>query len=71
MTTTITLANDFHHTSTRVRPREGALSPRQVERVKRALCAPDCTCSGALGTRGPQERLLTLLPDGSALVERI
>ncbi len=63
--TNVTLTNDFHgtevtirtevlshiwHTST-IRPTLG-----QIKRAKRVLCGIDgCTCSGDLGTRGPQE----------------
>lgn len=62
MTTTkmIELRNDFHNTSVRVRA--GALSARTVRRVKATLCISagaelgGCTCSGALGVRGPQDR---------------
>ena len=50
------LTNDFHQTTTTVRAKKGDyLSPAQVKRIKRRLCPwHDCTCSGALGLRGPQ-----------------
>jgi len=54
----VTLSNDFHRTSVRVRVDKFPyhLTPSQVRRIRRALCGmPDCTCSGWLGVRGPQE----------------
>jgi hypothetical protein len=54
----ITLRNDFHNTEINVRADvdEGSitLTPSQIKRVERALCGMDCTCSGPLGVRGPQ-----------------
>ena len=45
--------NAYHNTRASVRP--GKLTPRQVERINRALCGvPGCRCSGPLGTRGSQ-----------------
>jgi hypothetical protein len=53
-TTTITLRNDFHNTSARVH--SGPISARTANRVRRELCGmSDCSCSGTLGTRGPQD----------------
>lgn len=50
----VTLKNDFHGTAATVLP--GKLSPAQVKRIWKELCGmQDCTCSGGLGTRGPQE----------------
>ena len=49
----VTVQNAYHNTRASVRP--GKLTPRQVERTKRALCGVSgCRCSGPLGTRGPQ-----------------
>jgi len=51
----VTLTNDFHHTSIRLRDRAGRLSPCQVRKAWQALCGiVDCTCGGVAGTRGPQ-----------------
>ncbi len=57
----VTLMNDFHNTQIVLRVRKGGiLSPNQIKRAKRALCPfSDCTCSGAVRTRGPQ-----YAPDG-------
>jgi len=74
---TITLRNDFHGTQVRLRPRVDSrgilhLSPRQVTRAKRALCVEGCTCSGALGNRGPQESTFVLrqeTPEGGFMIE--
>jgi hypothetical protein len=56
----VTLRNDFHGTSARVKPTDGLyLSPRQVKRARDKLCGvSECVCSGRLGTRGPQEVLI-------------
>jgi hypothetical protein len=54
----ITLTNDFHNTSIRVRPHgnfPARISPSQTARIRRALCPVyACSCGDALGTRGPQ-----------------
>lgn len=55
----ITLTNNFHNTSINLYPHQTplgmVLSPSQVKRAKKALCGmADCSCSGALGTRGEQ-----------------
>ena len=53
----ITLRNDFHNTAVRliVAP-DKPPSPSQMRRSRRTLCGiRECTCSGALGVRGPQE----------------
>ena len=62
MTTTtklITLRNEFHNTVVRVRAtmrgETAQINERQARRAKRALCCSDCTCSGAIGTRGVQD----------------
>ena len=58
----ITLRNEFHHTSCRVRGEivDGVLtlSRQQILRTKRLLCpfSRSCTCGTSdSGTRGPQE----------------
>jgi hypothetical protein len=52
---TLTLTNDFHNTSVTLRVKGGHLSAGQVARARRELCGvDDCTCSGDVGTRGPQ-----------------
>lgn len=54
--TTITLTNDFHGTKVTLRPTNGQISARQVERAKHALCGvAGCACGDTLGARGPQE----------------
>ncbi len=52
----ITLTNEFHNTSARVRIRAGdTLTARRLRDIKRRLCGVDgCQCSGADGTRGRQ-----------------
>ena len=57
MTMEITLKNSFHNTEAAIRmKRDWILTPSQVRRVRSKLCGiADCTCSGHLGTRGPQE----------------
>ena len=61
--TTITLRNDFHHTTCTVRlPAEAprTLSAGQARRVRRVLCGVEgCGCGGP---RGPQDDGLQLLP---------
>jgi len=59
-----TLRNDFHDTSCNVicdglshihGECEIQLSKGQADRARRELCGQsDCTCSGEIGTRGPQ-----------------
>lgn len=58
---TITLTNDFHHSSISLkRSTAHPLSAREVARARRALCGINgCTCAGVAGTRGTQH-----LPDG-------
>jgi hypothetical protein len=55
---TITIANDFHNSTARVRVNatgETYLSAATVRRVRRTLCGiSDCTCGGFLGQRGKQ-----------------
>jgi hypothetical protein len=54
----ITLTNDFHNTSVRIRATDGdAVSKATVQRVRKALCCKDCTCSGVDGTRGSDYRI--------------
>lgn len=51
---TVTVRNDFHGREAQARAdADGWLTRRQVERLRRALCAPGCTCSGETGARGP------------------
>lgn len=72
MTTTITLTNNFHETSVRLRMGDdGRLSPSQVRRAARVLCGiSTCTCGGDLGQRGPQRgiREIEITHDGGAIV---
>jgi hypothetical protein len=50
---TITLTNDFHGTSARVRVEGSTLTHRQALRARRKLCGiPTCTCGGYAGERG-------------------
>lgn len=55
----VTLVNDFHNTSIRVNLEYGKIVlAKQIKVWKSTLCGvTDCTCSGELGTRGPQEDL--------------
>lgn len=48
---TVTLSNDFHHSTVTVRvPADGVLSIGQSRRVYRELCGmSDCTCGGIRG----------------------
>jgi len=52
----VTVQNAYHNTRAVVCATPGnALTRRQVERTKRALCGVrGCLCSGPLGTRGTQ-----------------
>ena len=54
----VTLTNDFHNTETKIRWPKGMpelfLTDAQARRVGNRLCGYHCTCSGFLGTRGPQ-----------------
>jgi hypothetical protein len=69
---TITLTNEFHNTSVRVRlPESGVLSAAVSERVRRTLCpVAGCTC-GAV--RGHQFLLArgTIVDDGHLHQDRI
>lgn len=77
---TVTLTNDFHNTSARVRvstktsPGHGViadLTVDQTKRVNRKLCGMSgCTCSGRLGTRGKQQGIGSYEPnqDGSVTI---
>jgi len=49
----VTLVNDFHGTSTAVRPSPlGVISPRAAARAARKLCGVrDCCCGGVRGGR--------------------
>lgn len=50
----VTLRNNFHNASARVRV--GELSEATVRRVRKTLCGiKGCTCGDGLGMRGPQE----------------
>lgn len=61
----VTLTNDFHNTSVRIRcevlshiHNEAMIYPTagQIAKAKKALCGiSGCTCSGDDGTRGRQE----------------
>lgn len=55
--TMITITNNFHNTSYRLRATIGAeLSAAQIRRSRKALCGMhDCTCGGPLGERGKQD----------------
>lgn len=55
----VTLVNDFHSTSIQVNLNYGELIPaKQIKVWQATLCGvTDCTCSGKLGIRGPQEDL--------------
>ena len=57
MTTTFTIRNDFHNSSTTARVGDsGELRPWQIKRIRKALCGiSGCTCGGNLGERGPQD----------------
>ncbi len=67
----VTLTNNFHATSSRVRT--GKASPETVRRVRRELCGiAGCTCGDDIGVRGPQRTddgrrvNIDANPDGSA-----
>ena len=63
MSEMITLSNDFHATTARVR--SGNVSPATVRRLRRELCGSrDCLCGGELGQRGAQ-----IQPSGKATAE--
>jgi hypothetical protein len=65
----ITLTNDFHDTQITLRPRNGKLSLRQVNKSKRRLCpSRDCICGDALGTRGEQSVEIEQLYDRGVLI---
>lgn len=50
----VTLKNDFHRTTAKVRT--GKLSNATIKRVQKKLCGiKGCLCSGNLGIRGEQE----------------
>lgn len=53
----IELRNDFHNSHVFLDVTEGKpLSYGQIKKAERRLCGvKGCTCSGELGTRGPQE----------------
>lgn len=56
----VTIKNDFHGTTARVRA--SYLTPATVRRVRRTLCgSQDCVCGGPLGNRGSQ-----MQPSGKA-----
>ena len=76
----MTIRNDYHGTEVKVRPQYvptstgpcGALTARQVSRVRRALCASKgCTCGGLLNERGAQtwRGAVSPLPGGGVLIE--
>jgi hypothetical protein len=52
----ITVRNEFHDTTARIRASIGdTLTPSQVKRCRRTLCGVEgCTCGGALSERGQQ-----------------
>ena len=52
----ITLRNNFHESKVVLISRGDQLSAGQIRKAKKILCGhEECTCSGILGTRGPQE----------------
>ncbi len=53
----VLLSNDYHDTQCVVSPdSSGYININQMRRAKKILCGiPGCTCSGNLGTRGPQD----------------
>jgi len=55
----ITLSNEVHNTTARVRIHAGeTLTAHRLRDIKRRLCGVDgCQCSGADGTRGRQHWL--------------
>lgn len=75
--TTFTLTNDFHNSTTSIRPvavgkNRYTISNRAVKRARRALCgSPDCTCGDTFGARGPNPEIEVLdqRADGSLLLE--
>ena len=64
----ITLRNDFHNTEAKFMPRNGnKISRRSVQEIKDKLCNERCImCDPVIGTRGPQEVIITIQKDGSA-----
>lgn len=53
MSQTITITNNFHNTTARLRvPDSGSITKRQYQRAMRKLCGiSDCTCGGERGSR--------------------
>ena len=67
----ITLRNDFHNTTARVRPdKNGYISPRTVARVHRKLCGcQECLCGyGPCDVRGVQDVHIIPTDDGGAIL---
>ena len=65
------LANNFHHTTARVRVGLGntELSANQVRRLRNKLCGMSgCTCGGVLGQRGPQPLAIVEYAPGKVVV---
>ena len=58
----ITLKNDFHGTHKAIFVSAGdIITDRQARKIKSVLCgASGCTCSGGLGTRGPQDAKIAI-----------
>lgn len=55
MTSVITLKNDFHGTSRKVKVVNNLISNDYAKRIKNDLCGiSDCQCSNGLGVRGKQ-----------------
>lgn len=65
----LTLTNDFHKTSCKVRPhRDLTLSTYQVRRAHKKLCPGDCLCGHILGDRGMTGLMYYELPGGGVQI---
>ena len=72
---TITIRNDYHNTTARVRCHEGEretmLRRATVLRIRRALCGFGCcTCGGVLGQRGRQDVTIDEMHGGEVMIRR-
>lgn len=66
----VTVTNSFHHTeyTLYVNDENMVLSPRQVERSRRALCGIiGCTCGDAIGSRDSEWFAAPASPTGESI----
>lgn len=66
----ITLSNDFHHTTARLRPVDGRISARAWRTAMLRLCGVSmCTCGGVRGEQAfGADVEVQAQPDGTRLV---